>query len=186
MIGGDPRSIPGAPAAEHGQSEHARLVADAGAFHKLEIENGKDMCHPATRQVWRPTRRKHQAPKSKLQRSTNIQTSNLEAKDLELGVCCFSGAWCWLLLWSLVLGIWSLLEQPRDLRVRQRQHARLLRAVIEGSKRADLFEPAHGVQGVEELRVARGQLRRLEITAPQIRRLKRARILGGEKMEAEP
>src|ERR1700682_5773910 len=94
MIGGDPRSIPGAPAAEHGQSEHARLVADAGAFHKLEIENGKDMCHPATRQVWRPTRRKHQAPKSKLQRSTNIQTSNLEAKDLERGVCCFSGAWC--------------------------------------------------------------------------------------------
>ena len=37
MIGCDEGAVSRAAAAEHGQSEHARLVADAGAFHKLEI-----------------------------------------------------------------------------------------------------------------------------------------------------
>ena len=37
MIGRNQRAISRAAASEHGQSEHARLVADAGAFHKSEM-----------------------------------------------------------------------------------------------------------------------------------------------------
>ena len=37
MIGRDERAISRAPAPEHRQTEHDRLVADTGAFHKLEI-----------------------------------------------------------------------------------------------------------------------------------------------------
>ncbi len=34
MIGGDERAVPGAAAAEHGQTEHIRLVTDALSVHK--------------------------------------------------------------------------------------------------------------------------------------------------------
>src|SRR5438067_1236432 len=44
MIGRDQGAIPRAAAAEHGQSEHARLVADTGAFHKLEMELARKKC----------------------------------------------------------------------------------------------------------------------------------------------
>ena len=37
MISRDERAISRAPAPEHRQAEHDRLVADTGAFHKLEI-----------------------------------------------------------------------------------------------------------------------------------------------------
>ena len=37
MIGRDERAISGAAAAEHGQGEHVRLVADAVPFHKSEM-----------------------------------------------------------------------------------------------------------------------------------------------------
>ena len=38
MIGRDQRAISCAAAAEHGQSEHARLVADEPRFHKPEMK----------------------------------------------------------------------------------------------------------------------------------------------------
>ena len=37
MIGRDERAISRAPAPQHRQTKHERLVADTGAFHKLEI-----------------------------------------------------------------------------------------------------------------------------------------------------
>src|SRR4051794_21291119 len=77
-------------------------------------------------------------------------------------------------------------KQPRDFLSRQRQHVRFLRRIIEGTKRADFFEPPHGVEGVEEPGVARGQLSCFKITTPQIQGAKRARIFGGEQMETEP
>jgi hypothetical protein len=76
MIGRDERTISRAPAAEHGQGEHARLVADAGAFHKSEMEYAKERVPPRC-----ATKRGNQRAGS-----TNIQNTNLEAKDLELGV----------------------------------------------------------------------------------------------------
>src|SRR5437868_12378066 len=74
-----------------------RLVADAGAFHKLEMGLAQEKERAVIGWRAKPTRRKHQAPKSKLQRSTNIQTSNLEA-------------WPWSLKFgaSLELGAWNL------------------------------------------------------------------------------
>src|SRR5205814_5500115 len=127
--------------------------------------------------AWHPTRRKHQAPKSKLQRSTNIQTSNLEVR---------LGAWRLVFLWSLVLGIWSLLEQARDLRIHQREDPFLFRAVIERTKHPDLVEPPHAVERIEKFRVTRGQLRGLEITPAQILGLECARIFRREQMKPEP
>ena len=41
MIRRDQRAISRAAAAEHGQSEHGRLVADAMSFHKSEMEFGR-------------------------------------------------------------------------------------------------------------------------------------------------
>src|SRR5450755_2823183 len=67
--------------------------------------------------------------------------------------------------------------------IHQREDAFLLRAVIERTKHADLVEPPHAVEGIEKLRVARGQLRGFEITPPQILRLERARIFRREQME---
>ena len=37
MIGRDQGGVPGAAAAEHGQTEHARLVTDAHRIHKQEL-----------------------------------------------------------------------------------------------------------------------------------------------------
>jgi hypothetical protein len=44
MIGRDERAISRAPAAEHRQTEHDRLVADAGAFHKPEMGYARKTC----------------------------------------------------------------------------------------------------------------------------------------------
>ena len=53
MIGPDQRAISRAAAAEHGQCEHDRLVADAGAFHKFEMGlRGENTC----RKSWRDGR----------------------------------------------------------------------------------------------------------------------------------
>src|SRR5205809_7273216 len=45
MIGRDQGAIPRAAAAEHGQSEHARLVADTPRFHKSEMESSRKKMH---------------------------------------------------------------------------------------------------------------------------------------------
>src|SRR5205085_10448379 len=97
MIRRDQGAVPGAAAAEHGQGKHASIIS--GRRRVSQIGNGIG-ARKRTRVIgWRakPTRRKRQAPKSKLQRSTNIQTSNLEA-------------WPWSLKFgaSLELGAWNL------------------------------------------------------------------------------
>jgi len=76
-------------------------------------------------------------------------------------------------------------KQPGDLRVRESQDPRFLRAVIEGAKGADLLEPAHRVSVSEEFGVARGQLGRLEITAAQIRRLERTGISAAKRWSSQ-
>src|SRR5688572_24380475 len=71
-------------------------------------------------------------------------------------------------------------------RVHQREDTLLLRAVVERTKSANLIEASHPIEGIEKIRVARGELGRLQITAPQIRRMERAGMLRGEKMKAQP
>src|SRR5204862_7025428 len=70
--------------------------------------------------------------------------------------------------------------------VREREDALFFRSVIERPETSDLIQPAHAVQGVQELRVMRREFRGLEVTAAQVLRLERARILRGEKKKAEP
>src|SRR5438270_2431143 len=93
---------------------------------------------------------------------------------------------CLVLLWSLVLGIWSLLKQTRDFSPGQCQNTRLLRAVIERAKSANLLEATHGIESVEKLGVTRGQFGRFEIAVAEIEGMEGARIFGGEKVESEP
>src|SRR5688572_21946797 len=71
-------------------------------------------------------------------------------------------------------------------RVHEREDTLLFRAVTEGTERANLIQPPHTIEGIEKLRVARGELGRLEVTAPQIRRMERAGILRSEKMKTQP
>ena len=71
-------------------------------------------------------------------------------------------------LWSLVLGLWSLLEQSRDFPAGQGEDVDFFRGVIERTKGADLLEPAHGVEGVEKLGVTRRQFGRLQVTVAQV------------------
>src|SRR5436190_438235 len=70
--------------------------------------------------------------------------------------------------------------------VHQCEDAFFLCAVIERAKGADFVETSHAIERIKKLRVARSQLCRLEITAAQIFRLKRARILRREKMKTKP
>src|SRR5437868_11786518 len=176
MIGRDQSAIPRAAAAEHGQSEHARLVAETGAFHNWKWKT------PQTRIRDAPNRQSNapEAPNTKIQAPKKQQYSNIKSRGPALGACCL------VLLWSLVLGIWSLLKQSRDLCVGQRQDLYFLRAVIKGAEGANFLEPSHPVEGVEKFGVARRQLGRFKITASEVGRLKRARIFGREKMKAEP
>src|SRR5881394_1005624 len=100
MIGRDQGAIPRAAAAEHGQSEHARLVADAGAFHKLEMELARKKC-VSSRGAPSVATNAPEAPSTKIQAPKKHQYSNIKSRSEGLG------AWCLLFLWSLVLGIWS-------------------------------------------------------------------------------
>src|SRR4030095_13041576 len=58
--------------------------------------------------------------------------------------------------------------------------------VFERTKGADLLHSPEAVEGVEEMRVARGQLGRFQVATAQVRILEGARILRLEKVEAEP
>ena len=68
----------------------------------------------------------------------------------------------------------------------QRQNPRLFFTVIKGMKAADFIETPLAVERVEVMRIARGQLACLEITATQVRITKRFRALTREKMKAQP
>jgi hypothetical protein len=94
MIGRDQRAVARAAAAEHGQSEHARLVADAGAFHKSEIGYARNTYPP------RPKRGANapEAPSAKFQAPKKLQYSNIQISkprvwSLMFGVSLELGAW---------------------------------------------------------------------------------------------
>src|SRR5204863_1380512 len=81
---------------------------------------------------------KHQNPSSKEAPIFKHQISKRRTWSLVFAVSLVLGAWC------LVLGIWSLLKEPGNLPMGQRQHVRLFRAVIQGTKSANLLEVTHG------------------------------------------
>ena len=84
MIGRDERAISRAAAAEHGQCEHARLVADAGAFNKLEMETTakkRVSCHGAPS----VTTNAPEAPSTKIQAPKKLQYSNTKSGERRFG-----------------------------------------------------------------------------------------------------
>src|SRR5262245_15054862 len=70
--------------------------------------------------------------------------------------------------------------------IRQRQNPRLFPTVIERMKAPDLIETALSIERVEVMRIARGQLACLQVTAAQVCIAKCLRTLAGEKMKAQP
>src|SRR5947209_8521431 len=76
MIGRDQSAIPRAAAAEHGQSEHARLVAETGAFHNWKWKT------PQTRIRDAPNRQSNapEAPNTKIQAPKKQQYSNIKSR----------------------------------------------------------------------------------------------------------
>ena len=176
MIGRDERAVSRAPAPEHRQTEHVRLVADA-----IGILKQKCFILRCRKCAYRPS------PESR-KRSANPRSSHLASRCVPDGKDMAAprrptGA-------RMSVGLArkkDALSEPRLSRVHEREDALFLfGAVIERPKTPDLIDPAHAVERVQKFRVMGRELRRLEITAAQILGLKRAGMLRGEKMKAEP